>query len=123
MMQKPKRKVKLISNKASEYILLTIDPEKEEITFDRRNSGQIDFSKKFANKIHTLPFKVSDRTTDLRIILDKASIEIFIDKGRYVMTEQVFPNDSYNKLSIISDTNIKINKLNINQIKSIWRDE
>lgn len=70
-----------------------------------------------------MPFKVSDRTTDLRIILDKASIEIFIDKGRYVMTEQVFPNDSYNKLSIISDTNIKINKLNINQIKSIWRDE
>jgi len=55
--------------------------------------------------------------------LDKASIEIFIDKGRYVMTEPVFPNDSYNKLSIISDTNIKINKLNINQIKSIWRDE
>lgn len=112
-----------ISNKREEYVLLQFDPEKQLISFDRRKSGQINFSEKFANKIHTLPYSVSDKVSEIRIILDQASLEIFIDDGRYVMTEQVFPSDPYNKLSIISDATINIKTLNINQIKSIWTNE
>ena len=112
-----------ISNDLDEFTLLQIDPKKEEITFDRRQSGQKDFSEKFANKIHTLPFQASNKSTDIKIILDRSSIEIFIDQGRYVMTEQVFPNAAYTRLNILSEEPMNIEKLNINQLKSIWRDE
>lgn len=112
-----------IANTLGEQVVLHINPDKEEISFDRRQSGQTNFSEKFANKIHTLPYKVTDKITDLRIILDRSSVEIFIDQGRYVITEQLFPNGPYQRLSILSDTPININTLNINQLKSIWTDE
>ena len=104
-------------------MLLQFDPEKQLISFDRLKSGQTNFSEKFVNKIHTLPYSVSDKVSEIRIILDQASLEIFIDNGRYVLTEQVFPNDPYNKISIISNATISIKTLNINQIKSIWANE
>jgi len=112
-----------ISNNQGDHVIIQIDPKKEVISFDRRISGQTKFSEKFANKIHTLPYSGSGDISEIRIIIDQASLEIFIDKGRYVMTEQVFPNSSYTKFSIISEGPINIKTLNINQIKSIWTDE
>lgn len=112
-----------LSNDSDDFVLLLIDPVKKIISFDRRQSGLVEFNEKFANKIHTLPINSSDQINDLQIILDRSSIEIFIDHGKYVITEQVFPNKPYSELSFKSEESLTIKKLNINQLKSIWSNE
>ena len=114
--------VKLL-NGTGEHVVLHFDPDNEVLSFDRRKSGRVDFSKKFGNKIHTLPVEASDSLSEIRIIIDKSSIEIFIQDGRYVMTEQVFPKMPYNEMTITSPENITINELNIYHINSIWKHE
>jgi fructan beta-fructosidase len=61
--------------------------------------------------------------TDFRIVIDRSSIEIFIDGGRYVMTEQVFPTLPYNEIRFVTEDKLDINSFNINEIKSIWNHE
>lgn len=34
--------------------------------------------------------------------MDWSSVEIFEDKGKYVMTDQIFPTEFYNKLTVSS---------------------
>lgn len=110
-------------NRRNESLLFEIDSLKKEMMLDKRDSGLIDFEKRFADSIHSLPYMVSDKEVDIRIILDWSSIEIFIDKGKYVMTEQIFPTEFYNTLQISSIDTIEIKKFKLNAIKSIWKDE
>jgi fructan beta-fructosidase len=110
-------------NEKNEALLFEIDPSKKKIVLDRRLSGLIDFEERFADNIHTLPYIVSDKEVDVRIILDWSSIEIFIDKGKYVMTEQIFPTKFYNILQISAIDTISIQKFSLNTIESIWKAE
>ena len=107
-------------NTAKETVVFELNPSKKEMFIDRRKSGLINFEDRFADKVHTMPYNPSDREIDVRIILDWSSIEIFIDNGRYVMTEQIFYTKIYNLLEISSTDQTKINQFNINAIKTIW---
>ena len=107
-------------NTAKETVVFELNPSKKEMFIDRRKSGLINFEDRFADKVHTMPYNPSDKEIDVRIILDWSSIEIFIDNGRYVMTEQIFYTKIYNLLEISSTDQTKINQFNINAIKTIW---
>ncbi|WP_419665052.1 glycoside hydrolase family 32 protein [Streptomyces sp. 2-1] len=56
---------------------------------NRRNTVNADTSGKWQES-HT-PFAPSAGTVKLRILVDRTSVEMFIDDGRYVHTSQVFP--------------------------------
>lgn len=112
-----------LSNEEGEMLVLTVDPSKELLSIDRRQSGKVEFNKDFANRIHILPYEVTDSLSEVRIIMDRSSCEVFIDSGRYVMTEQVFPNRPYDRLSFTSNKNITINSFHIYHLKSIWKNE
>ena len=87
---------------------------------DRRKSGKIDFSNKFADHISVAKRTSLNTNLSGTIILDKTSIELFFDNGETVMTEIFFPNKPYDKLSIEPKDqefilgSIEINKLNFN---------
>lgn len=110
-------------NDLDEQLVFRIDPKRNQMALDRRKSGKTEFSENFSDKIHTLPFPFSEKNVDVRIIIDRSSVEIFVDDGKYVMTEQVFPNAPYNSIEISSATKTVITNLKINQIKSIWNHE
>lgn len=110
-------------NDLGEFVLFKIDPEKMEMSIDRRKSGKTEFTENFADKIHILPYNLSEKEVDIRIILDRSSIEIFADEGKYVMTEQVFPNSPYTGLEIKTEKEAMLTPININQIKTIWKNE
>lgn len=112
-----------LSNDLGEHMTLQIDPDQQQISFDRTNSGLTTFNENFANKIHILPYVPVDSMKEIRIIVDRSSVEIFIDKGRYVMTEQVFPTQPYAHLDLISEEQLTLKELKINHVKSIWKDE
>ncbi|QLE03073.1 glycoside hydrolase family 32 protein [Galbibacter sp. BG1] len=83
-------------------------------TVDRSKSGLTGFNESFADKIHQMPVPdLPDGTYEIRLIIDVSSVEIFINGGQYVMTEQIFPRTPYTKISTrnISFKNSKIFKL------------
>lgn len=64
---------------------------------DRRNSGQVDFSKTFATATSAPVSKEKEYV--LRLFVDKSSIEAFDGNGEFVMTNLVFPEEPYNRIS------------------------
>ena len=66
-------------------------------TMDRRNSGITDFSKTFATAT-SAPISAAKEYT-LRLLVDKSSIEAFDGNGEFVMTNLVFPEEPYNRIS------------------------
>lgn len=66
-------------------------------TMDRRNSGQVDFSKSFAAAT-SAPIGSAKEYT-LRLLIDKSSIEAFDGNGEFAMTNLVFPEEPYNRIS------------------------
>ena len=122
--QKLDKRVDLVlKNGSGDSLMVSIDPVHKEVLLDRSKSGKIDFSESFAESIHVLPIVSTNRETDVRIILDRSSIELFIDEGRYVMTEQFFTNAPFSELVLRSKEETEINDLKINKISNTWNNE
>lgn len=92
---------------------------KEKFFFlDRTKSGNLSFSDKFAPKLSTAPFNEEYENIDVRILLDKTSIEIFFNNGKTVMTEIFFPQKTIESFTVKSENfRIEIENLIFNQLK------
>jgi len=56
----------------------------------------------------------------LRILVDRASIEIYGNDGRIYMPIRAYPTEDQPGLKLFADEDVKINSLVINELKSIW---
>lgn len=107
---------------ASEYVGFALNPEDGKLYFDRRHSGQVDFETSFAKGVQEQPYSPEDRVVEIRIIIDSSSIEIFLDGGRYVFTNQIFPNEPYDKMSMVG-TGQTVSDYFLYNLKSIWHEQ
>ena len=59
---------------------------------------------------------------EVRMLLDKSSLELFINKGQYVMTNQIFPKGAYTILEIknLGDTSLILNGYSESKINRVW---
>jgi fructan beta-fructosidase len=105
------------SNKKGE--VFTIELKDGQITANRLQSGKVDFSDTFSNKIQTFSL-AGKKATSFQLILDKSSVELLVNKGDFSMTNLFFPNEEYSILSIKSTDKKKIKNLKINAVKSVW---
>ena len=94
-----------LSNGSKERVVLDYDADMASLDFDRRHSGQCSFSDAFPTVV-TAPVRGTLR--NLRIIIDKSSIEVFDADGRLSMTNLVFPSSPYNRISVKGKANAKI---------------
>lgn len=107
----------MLSNDTGEYVEMVYDVKKGALSFDRRQSGIVDFSQDFP-AITYAPTHSADGKVSLRIFIDRSSIEVFGNEGRFVMTNLVFPNKPYSTLSLTADggkakiSNLKIYTIN-----------
>ena len=72
------------------------------------------------NRLFEQDFKIVEnkKKVSLRIFIDKSSMEVFGNDGKFVMTNLVFPNSPYSSISISSEGgNAKIENLQIYSIK------
>ena len=69
-----------------------------------------------------MPMPHLDSIFEVRMILDWSSIEIFIDKGKYVITSQIFPNENYGQLSFENKSNqiLSVQNLEVSEVKRTW---
>ena len=56
----------------------------------------------------------------LRVLLDRASIELFVNEGALVSTNYAVPEADNHSISVSADGEVKINSLIINELKSSW---
>lgn len=108
-----------ISNKAGEYVTLRYNNSDHTISFDRRKSGIVDFSQDFP-AVTVAPTFDNGKRVSLRIFIDKSSMEIFGNNGKFVMTNLVFPTKPYTTLSVNTNGgSAKIENLKIYSIKEL----
>jgi len=100
------------SNKKGEKV--TFKKSGDTLVFDRTTSGLVDFEPRFA-KIHTAPLNGLE-VKSLRIFVDRSSMEIFVNDGEMVMTELVFPTESYTKLDLKGFES----ENTLHYLKSVW---
>lgn len=91
-----------LSNDLNESLIAGYDNTTGQLFVDRTQSGKIGFSKDFP-AIVIAPCNLKNHTLQLHILLDQASIEIFAQQGKTVLTNIFFPSQPYSKLSLFSD--------------------
>lgn len=106
-----------LANNAGEKVVMQYDVAAHTLSFDRRESGIVDFSQDFP-AVTVAPTFEENGKISLRIFIDKSSIEVFGNDGRFAMTNLVFPENPYTSLSISSTGgNARIDNLKIYPIK------
>ncbi|MBQ3657411.1 MAG: DUF4980 domain-containing protein [Bacteroidales bacterium] len=85
-----------LSNSKNENVTITYNAKTEVLTFNRKQSGNVDFSRDFAAETSV---KVPGGSKSLRIFVDKCSIEVFDSNGKAVMTNLVFPSEYYSQIT------------------------
>ena len=111
----------VLENESGEQLVFGLNFKEHQMYIERSQSGDLSFSEKFADSMTTAKIQNSNDDQNLMILLDKTSIEIFLNKGETVMTEIFFPSSPYSKLSLnapngsIGIENLKISEVNTNE--------
>jgi fructan beta-fructosidase len=109
-----------LSNELNETLIVGYDAEKKQYFIDRTNSGKTDFQKDFKGRF-VAPRLTAAKGSDITLVIDAASVELFADGGLTVMTGIFFPKQPFNKLQAeyspgFAETGFKIIKL-----RSAWK--
>lgn len=105
-----------LGNKLGNKTTIIFDPAESTVSFDRRESGIVDFSQDFP-AVTVAPTFSNDNKLSLRLFIDRSSMELFESDGKFVMTNLVFPQQPYSTLSIKSDGKAMITKLQVYPLK------
>ena len=97
-----------LRNAKGERVVMTYDDAEETFDMDRRRSGNVSFSDAFPVVTSTPTY---GKVRQLRIFVDRSSIEAFDSDGKMVMTNLVFPTVPYDKIIVKGKAKAKIYKI------------
>lgn len=105
-------------NASGDTLKLGLNNKEKFIFLDRSKSGIVNFSDKFAPNISKVQIEEKFNSMELEVVLDKTSIEVFINDGEIVLTELFFPNSPLDSISISSnDDTFQIKDVSIREFK------
>lgn len=100
----------VLSNDKGEMVVMNYDGQKQTFSMDRTKSGDVSFSEAFPC---TTEAPTYGQIKQLRLFIDRCSIEAFDTDGKMAMTNLVFPSEPYNNIKV------KGGKATIYEIKEI----
>ena len=104
-----------------EFTEVGYDREPGVVYVDRRKSGNVDFHQAFAGR-HEAPTRLIDGEATLQIIVDRSSIEVFINDGEEVISDRIFPSSQQPVIEVFTgDTSARVTGTKLRQLESIWR--
>ncbi|HEY9003957.1 MAG TPA: glycoside hydrolase family 32 protein [Mucilaginibacter sp.] len=109
----------ILSNKGGEQLVIGLDAAENNWYIDRTKAGISDFNKNFAKRIVSKRI-ANEPGTDVTLVVDVASVELFADKGSTVMTAIFFPKKPYTNIDVNSKDGFEISDLTYSPLKSIW---
>ncbi|MGZ3813662.1 MAG: glycoside hydrolase family 32 protein [Mucilaginibacter sp.] len=108
-----------LSNDLGENLVIGYDNVKKQYFIDRTKSGKVDFNREFA-KVAFAPRLTNEPSSNMELVVDASSIELFADNGLTVMTSVFFPNKPFTRLQIQDSKGLTIKNLRLVPLKSIW---
>ncbi len=84
-----------------------------EITYDQENEM-------FVFENNKLPAPAINGKVTLRVLLDRATLELFANQGAAVSTNYVIPVDNNPRITLSADDDLRIKSLVVNELKSSW---
>jgi fructan beta-fructosidase len=105
----------LIGNTEQEWVSMGYDIDTSIIYLERSNSGETSFKSSFAEKRYEIPVKESMEVFEIDILIDKMTMEIFINQGRYTLSSLIFPTKPYTMCQL--NTKATLTKFEIYQHK------
>ena len=99
----------VLSNTKGEQVTMVYDGQRQSFSMDRTKSGDVSFSEAFAC---TSIAPTYGHIKQLRLFIDRCSIEAFDAEGKMAMTNLVFPSEPYNNIKV------KGGKVTIYEIKN-----
>ena len=87
----------ILSNAKGEQVTMKYDASKQTFTMDRTKSGDVSFSEAFPCETVAPTYGTIKQ---LRIFIDRCSIEAFDAEGKMAMTNLVFPSEPYNNIKV-----------------------
>ncbi|HRF40431.1 MAG TPA: GH32 C-terminal domain-containing protein, partial [Saprospiraceae bacterium] len=111
-----------LSNSKGEQYRVGYNAAAKQFYSDRRNTGNISFSDKFARSNHSAPRLSEEKTIRMHLFLDAASAELFADGGATVLTDIFFPGEDFHQIALYSEKgSVKLLKAEAFRLRSIWR--
>ena len=95
----------ILRNHKNERVVMTYDATEQTFDMDRRRSGNVSFSDAFPT-LTSAP--TCGKLRQLRIFVDKCSIEAIDADGKMAMTNLVFPSTPYDRLTVKGKAKVKI---------------
>ena len=86
-----------LSNAKGEQVAMRYDSQKQTFAMDRTKSGNVSFSEAFPTETVA---PTHGQLKQLRIFIDRSSIEVFDADGKLSMTNLVFPTEPYNNIKV-----------------------
>ena len=109
----------ILENNIKEKLIIGYSKSHKQFYIDRRAAGKSDFSTKFRG-ISTAEYDARP-ILKLHLFIDASSVEMFVDDGRVVMTNLVFPTEKYTHLKMFSKGGTGVlNKAVIIGLSGIW---
>jgi len=109
-----------LENSLGELIKIGYSLADKRFFVDRTKSGDMSFSEKFTG-IDYAPYIIG-KEVQLHLYIDAASIELFVDGGKLVMTNCFFSTENFTKLSLFAEKGeIKLKSGSIVNLNGIWK--
>jgi len=110
----------ILESDQKEKLIMGYSVKKKQIFVDRSNAGISEFSEKFSG-ISSSAYEAGG-TLRLHIFIDASSSELFVDNGKLVTTNLIFPAAKYSKLKVFAaGGKTGLNSSEFYNLKSIWR--
>ena len=103
-----------------EYTEVGYDRKHSGVYVDRTHSGNVDFHPAFAGR-HEAPTRVIDGKVALRILVDRSTIEVFINDGEAVISDRIFPSGKQPAIEVFAGDDSASIEATLHVLKSTWR--
>jgi fructan beta-fructosidase len=109
-----------LKNSLGEFVEAGYDVTGQTFYIDRTRSGKTNFSKTFSQK-HVAPL-VAGGKLHLNVLVDAASIEIFVAGHPVAITEIFFPNEDFTTLELFGKGGVvQVLPSSVWELQSIWK--
>lgn len=108
-----------LSNQLGQYIQVEYNKSDQCFYVDRTSAVGVPFHDQFAS-IQKAPYKATEKLLNWQLLIDVASLELFVADHKIVFTDVFFPTEPFNTIELITKSGtIKLKKGSITSLHSV----
>jgi fructan beta-fructosidase len=112
----------LFARGSGEATILRVDVPSGYLSLDRSRSGQVGFDSDFPGS-YRAPFRLRNGRLRLQALIDRSSVELFVNEGEQVITSLIFPNPSSSGLDLeVGRGRLETLQVDLWDLASVWTE-